>query len=357
MRLLVLGALGPYPERMTAFTGDGHRLWHLSTEWVSDEARTVPWEALERLDPAASALEQADQAREWIARHGIDAVYSLLNVWDGSNAVTAALLRGGAPVPVVRHYKEQYLQASEDERACLEGSRGVVLLNEESRRFFAGQYRLPERVACVDGDLLPARYHAGELRPRLSASDGRPHLLIAGTATDDHGRYDYRALIRTLTAAGAHVHLYGQFRRLQATGQMTSEPAVAAAYREADGDGRLHLHAPITPASFVAVWSQYDAGLLHNPVPDDVFRPYNLPNRYSAYLAAGLAVAMPAGEMPAMERHLGALGAPPVCYREPAELMDRLPDPAANARAREARGGATFEAVYPRLIEFIRSCA
>ena len=356
MRLLVLGALGPYPERMTAFTGDGHRLWHLSTEWLSDEARTVPWEALARFDPATSAPERAGRAREWITRHGIDAVYSLLNVWDGSNAVTAALLRGGAPVPVVRHYKEQYLQASEDERVCLEESRGVVLLNEESRRFFAGQYRLPARVACVDGDLLPARYHAGETQPRLSTADGRPHLLIAGTATDDGGRYDYRTLIHTLTAAGAHVHLYGQFRRLQPTGQMTSEPAVADAYRGAGAAGRLHLHPPVKPASFVEAWSAYDAGLLHNPSPDDPFRALNLPNRYSAYLAAGLAVAMPAGEMPAMERHLHALGAPPVCYHHPAELLDRLPDPAANARAWAARAGATFEAVYPRLIEFIRSC-
>ncbi len=42
MRLLVLGALGPYPERMAAFTRDGHPLWHLSTEWISDGARTVP---------------------------------------------------------------------------------------------------------------------------------------------------------------------------------------------------------------------------------------------------------------------------------------------------------------------------
>ena len=356
MRLLVLGALGPYPERMAAFTGDGHRLWHLSTEWVSDEARAVPWEALERFDPAASAPERAARVREWIARHEIDAVYSLLNVWDGSNAVTAALLRGGVPVPLVRHYKEQYLEAHEDERVCLEESRGVILLNEESRRFFAGLYRLPERVACVDGDLLPARYHAGEVQPRLSAADGRPHLLIAGTATDDRGRYDYRALIRTLTTAGAHVHLYGQFRRLQATGQMTSEPAVADAYRDAGLDGRLHLHAPVAPAGFVEAWSAYDAGLLHNPVPNDVFRPYNLPNRYSAYLAAGLAVAIPEGEMPAMARHLTALGTPPVCYRDPAELMDRLPDPTANARALAARGQATFESVYPRLIEFIHGC-
>ena len=319
MRLLVLGALGPYPERMTAFTRDGHRLWHLGTEWLPDATQTV------------------------------------LNAWDGSNAVTAALLREGSPVPVVRHYKEHYLQAHEDERTCLEQSRGVVLLNEESRRFFDERYRLPERVVCLDADPLPARYHAGEPGPKLSRVDGRPHLLIAGTATDDGGRYDYRALIHALTAAGAHVHLYGQFRRLQSTGQMTNAPAVADAYREAGGDGRLHFHAPVGPAEFVAAWSPYDAGLLHNPSPDDPFRTLNLPNRYSAYLAAGLAVAMPAGAMPAMERHLVALGAPPVLYNDPAELLGRLPDPAA-ARSLAVRGSATFEAVYPRLVDFIRSC-
>ena len=73
-------------------------------------------------------------------------------------------------------------------------------------------------------------------------------------------------------------------------------------------------------------------------------------------MAAGLPVAVAAGEMPAMERHLAGLGAPPVLYRNPGELMGKLPDPEANARALAAREDATFEAVYPRLVEFIRSC-
>ena len=356
MRLLILGALGPYPERMTAFSDDGHRLWHLSAEWLPETARTVPWEAAERFAADTSTQERARLAREWIARHNVDAVYSLLNTWDGSNAVTAALLRAGSPVPVVRHYKEQYLRADEDERVCLEQSRGVVLLNEESRQFFAGMYRLPERVICLDGDPLPVRYHAGELRPKLSAADGRAHLLIAGTATDDGGRYDYRELVRTLTAAGAHVHLYGQFRRLQASGQMANVPEVADEYRQVGAEARLHIHAPVRPEEFVTAWSPYDAGLLHNPATDDPFRAFNLPNRYSAYLAAGLAVAMPAGEMPAMERHLRELGTPPVLYSEAAELVGKLPDAAASARTLAARGEATFEAGYGRLAEFIRGC-
>ena len=356
MRLLVLGALGPYPERLAAFTRDGHRLWHLSTEWLPDTTNEVPWEAVERFGAEASAEERARRVHKWVVQYGIEAVYSLLNTWDGSNAVTAALLRTGPPAPVVRHYKEQYLRADEDERVCLEQSRGVVLLNEESRKFFAGMYRLPERVICLDGDPLPVRYHAGELRPKLSAADGRPHLLIAGTATDDGGRYDYRELVRRLTAAGAHVHLYGQFRRLQPSGQMANVPEVAEAYRQVGAEGRLHLHAPVRPEEFVTAWSPYDAGLLHNPSADDPFRAFNLPNRYSAYLAAGLAVAVPAGEMPAMERHLRTLGAPPVVHGSVEELVERLPDPAAGARALEARGGATFEADYPRLVKFICFC-
>ena len=121
-------------------------------------------------------------------------------------------------------------------------------------------------------------------------------------------------------------------------------------------EGRLHIHAPVRPEEFVTAWSPYDAGLLHNPSADDPFRAFNLPNRYSAYLAAGLAVAMPAGEMPAMERHLRVLGAPPGLYGDPAELVEKLPDAAASARAWEARGRATFEALYPQLAGFIRSC-
>ncbi len=356
MRLIFLGALGPYPERMRAFTDDGHQLWHLSTEWLPDEVRAVPWQAVERFEPGLAAVDAADRVREWIKRHDIEGVYSLLNVWDGSAAVTAALLRGGCPVPVVRHYKEHYLRANDDERVCLEQSAGVILLNEESRQFFGACYRLPGRVTCLDGDPLPACYLAGERRPKLSVTDGRPHLLIAGTATDDHGRYDYRSLIRAVTMAGAHVHLYGQFRRLQPSGQMGNEPAVAEAYREADVGGRLHLRAPVRPAEFVTAWSPCDAGLLHHPEPADRFRALNLPNRYSAYLAAGLPVATAAGEMPAMERHLVALGAPPVLYRDPAELVDKLPDPAASDQAWAARTQATFEAVYPRLAGFIRAC-
>jgi hypothetical protein len=239
----------------------------------------------------------------------------------------------------------------------------VLLVNGLARDYFAARYRLPARTACLDADPLPRRYLRGRLRPKLSAADGRPHLLLAGSATADGGRYDYRELLRALAGARAHVHLYGQFRRLDpATGWLLDAPAVAAAYRALAADAAcapyLHLHAPVRPARFAAAWSPYDAGLLHAPDPRDRFRAQNFPNRYSAYLAAGVPVALADGDLPALQRHLVALGAA-VVY-DPADgaadLVRRLPDPGAAAAALAAREAVTFEALLPRLEAFLRAC-
>jgi hypothetical protein len=356
VRLLVLGGLGVYPERLGALLGLGHQLWYASTLGFPDDQEPIPGLPVFPLFEHAGG-DPGAWLTALIASERIEAVYSLLNVWDGSNTATAALLRHGCPVPVIRHYKEHYLAPTEDERVCLEQSDGVIFLNEESRAHFAGVYRLPARTACLDADLLPRRYLGQSLRPKLSASDGRPHLLIAGSATDDGGRYDYRELMGQLAGEGAEVHLYGLFRRLYpAEGWMLPSDEVEGLYRDlAATSPSLHVHHPVPPARFVEEWSPYDAGLLHVPDPRDRFQPFNFPNRYTAYLAAGVPVAVAAGTMPAMERHLEALGAA-VVYRDAADLVRRLPDPVAPARALAARDAVAFEASCPRLIDFIQSC-
>ncbi len=357
VRLLVLGGLGVYPERLRALVAQGHRLWYASTLGFPKGQGPIPGLTSFPLFERAGGNPGAWLAA-LIASERIEAVYSLLNVWDGSNAATAALLRHGCPVPLVRHYKEHYLAPSEDERVCLEQSDGVIFLNEESRAYFAGVYRVPRRTACLDADLLPRCYLAGSLRPKLSAADGRPHLLIAGSVTDDGGRYDYRELIRQLASHRAHVHLYGLFRRLYpAEGWLLPSDEVKGLYRElASTSPYLHVHEPVPPARFVEEWSPYDAGLLHAPDARDRFQPFNFPNRYTAYLAAGVPVALAAGAMPAMQRHLEGI-APALVYGDPADLVRRLPDPVAPARALAAREDVTFEAICPHLIHFIHSCA
>ena len=355
MRLLVLGAFGAYPERVTAFIGAGHQIRYVCTEpWCRAEQLPAGTVFLFR-DLGAGFEETVECLARLIESERVDAVYSLLNVWDGSNQATAALLRRRCPVPVIRHYKEHYLTPFEDERTCIERSAGVIFINPESHDYFAGQYELPEHTACLDADLIPRRYLAGTLQPKLSSVDGRPHVLLAGSVADDGGRYDYRDVVRELTGREAHVHIYGLFRRLQADGQLHDAPAVEASYHSVATPEYLHVHAPIAPARFAEEWSRYDAGLLHAPRQDDAFRVLNMPNRYSAYLAAGVPVAIPAGQMPAMQRHLEALQAA-VVYETPADLVGRLPDTAAAARALAARGAVTFEAILPSLIDFIRRC-
>lgn len=356
MRLLILGSLGPYPERVKSFIADGHRLWYVSTELLPPPEQITDVTAYTLWDlNAATKTEAPESLVRLIEANRIEAVYSLLNVWDGSNTPTAALLQHGSPVPVIRHYKEHYMVPSDDERTCIEAVAGAIFLNAESRDYFSSIYRLPQRTTCLDADLLPRRYLAGTLQPKLSATDNHPHLLIAGTVTDDDGRYDYRQLISELINASAHVHVYGQFRRLRSTGQMRNTPEVEAIYRALAAPEQLHIHAPISPTRFVEEWSRYDAGLLHMTASDDVFRALNIPNRYSAYITAGLPVALPAGEMPAMQRQLEALGVA-LPYETAADLVGRLPSDAAGARAAAARETVTFEAVYPSLIAFIRSC-
>ncbi len=179
--------------------------------------------------------------------------------------------------------------------------------------------------------------------------------MIAGSATQDGGRYDYRELINEFTAAGAHVHLYSQFRKITSTGQLNNTMDVEDAYRNLGKPGFVHLRDPIPPGRFVEEWSQYDAGLLHVPGKKDAFRSLHMPNRYSAYIAAGLPVTVAAVEMRAMRRQLEKLGAG-IIYNSITELMEQLPDASATARIGAVRESVTLETVFPELMEFIAGC-
>jgi hypothetical protein len=355
MRLLILGALGPYPERLHAFVEEGHEVWFVSTIFLPPTEHLSGVTACHIWELGTAPDDVVDKLNALIERERIEAVYSLLNVWDGSNDPTSMLLRRGCSAPIIRHYKEHYLAPFEAERICIEQSDGVIFINSESRDYFSTCYNIPERNACLDADLLPRRYLTGQLQPKLSAEDGRPHLLIGGTATDDGGRYDYRDLIRELAQRKAHVHLYGQFHRMDAHGRYHPSSDVEALYHALNTNTYLHIHAPVAPSRFVEEWSCYDAGLLHVPRSNDPFSALNMPNRYSAYIAAGVPVAISSGHMPAMQRHLESMNAA-IVYQDLSELVERLPDAGAAVEAVNSREAVTFESVFPSLMSFIQSC-
>jgi hypothetical protein len=54
------------------------------------------------------------------------------------------------------------------------------------------------------------------------------------------------------------------FRRLdRSTGALLDSCEAEAVYRDlAEGNSRVHIHAPVSPDRFVEVWSVYDVGLL-----------------------------------------------------------------------------------------------
>src|SRR5947209_4434709 len=146
MRLLILGSAGPYPERLSAFIKEGHPVWLVCTEWVfKGDARYAGISTCNFAELGVTLSEGIEQVLKLIETERIEAIYSLLNVWDGSNRVMAALLDRGCPVPVIRHYKEQYCSPFVDERKTIEKSTGVIFINEESRDYFAAHYQLPSQ--------------------------------------------------------------------------------------------------------------------------------------------------------------------------------------------------------------------
>jgi hypothetical protein len=175
MRLLLLGGIGQYPERLSTFVEAGHRLWYASSHPHHQYLPAIR-EHLAGVTSFDLGHVHADPVA-WLQRliegERIDIVYLLLNAWDGSNEATAALLRRGCLVPVVRHYKEHLLSPTDDEQVCMEHSAGVIVIDAVSRDYFARLYRLPVRTTCLDADPTRVRRrHSGRRRKRRGAA---PH--------------------------------------------------------------------------------------------------------------------------------------------------------------------------------------
>jgi hypothetical protein len=353
MRILILGALGAYPERIQTFLDHGHSIYFVSTQQIPELELHGDFQLFTYTSLGQNIFGRNQKIAELIDQQKIDLMYSLLNIWDGSLTATAAFLASGPTVPVVRHYKEQYMRPFWEEQITLEQSSAAIFISEESRAYFQQLYTIPESTLCLDGDSIPEKYLTNHFQPKLSSSDGQPHFLIAGTASADNGRYDYRNMIREITQLGAHVHLYAQFRSLKSNGELHSAKEVEEEYQKTLQSSLFHLHAPITPSRFVEEWSRYDAGILHAVKEDDPFRVLNLPNRYTGYLAAGLPITIMADEMPAMYRFLNNLGIA-LPYNSTQDLLDQFPWRDQNKNAHLSRNKITFEANYPKLIDFFQ---
>lgn len=361
MNILIAGRLGRYADRVCALRDAGHNLVYCTMQ--APIQKPLPDDLKDASIPKYKAT--ASQAGPLVARicaaHEIDVIYSLKNVWDGSLELLNEILDAGLDVPVVRHYKEHFCRASTLERRSLVETAGQIYINEESFDYFRRTYQVRLATAHIlDTDYLPARYLAGELRPKLRRELEAPHLLMAGGLSSNGGRNDVRGLCRDLAGRGVRVHLYGRkFVGHNEAGVwgVDHEPTMLA-YQHLEDEGCCRLHDHVEPDAYVSAWSGYDAGLMHPARAADVdpFAAFNYPNRLAPYVASGLPLAQQRGMHRAMERLIEREGIG-LLYDTNDQLAEMLHDASLVQTVTDAvlrrRPAFTYEHHVPALIDVL----
>jgi hypothetical protein len=355
LRVLLVGELAHNPERVLALAERGHELHGLWTD-------TPVWFNTVGPLPFGHVAEvPRDRWREAVRELQPDVVYALLN-WQ---AVPFAheVLQADLGVPFVWHYKEgpwfsrQHGHWPQLAELHLRAD-GVVYSSPELRDWFAvtlpGTAGRPSHV--LDGDLPKAEWLVGEQSPLLSEQDGDVHTVIAGRPLGPPPE-----VVGELARAGVHVHVYSEKVHAQ------KREWVDACRREAPG--HLHLHANVDQGDWVRVFSQYDAGWLHDVRSTNggdlhaaTWDDLNYPARMGTLAAAGVPMvqrdnpgSIVASQSLLRERDLGVL------WREPADLVAALTDRERMALLRKSvwsqRELFTFDAHVDELVAFLRSVA
>jgi hypothetical protein len=195
---------------------------------------------------------------------------------------------------------------------------------------------------------------AGERSPLLSAADGDVHTVIPGRPMGPDP-----ATVGALAARGIHVHLYDEKVHVQMRSWVDAARRVAP--------NHLHMHRHVTQRNWVAEFSQYDAGWLHDfrstnggDLRAATWEDLNVPARMATLAVAGVPMILRdnSGSLVAMQRllELGQLG---LLWRDPDDLAQLLRDRQRLAALREGvwrrRPAFTFDAHVGMLESFLRS--
>lgn len=159
-----------------------------------------------------------------------------------------------------------------------------------------------------------------------------------------------------------YVHLYGYMVTQINNRLVIGDPATRRDYEELEAQlPYIHLHSYIRPEQFCSVWSHYDAGFMHSQVlgSDEAarFEEMNFPYRYTAYLAAGLPLAVSSKGQSAMRNLIEQEGIGLV-YLDYADLAEKLYDEAAistlSATVRRKRKSFSFDSCADKLLGILR---
>jgi glycosyltransferase involved in cell wall biosynthesis len=354
LKILLVGELAYNPERVLALEERGHKLyglWMPKPHWYNTVG-PLPFAHVEELP--------REDWQSAIGRIQPDVIYALLN-WQ---AVPFALevLRATRPVPFVWHFKEGPF-------ICLERGTWPALVEIHQRAdgqiFSSPEMRdwyetaIPGVTQCtpvhlLDGDLPKRDWFVNVPRsPRLSESDGPFHTVVPGRPIGLHSHN-----VAELAQQDIHLHFYGDFTHDQWQTWIEKTKKVAPDH--------LHLHRQVNQESWVATFSQYDAGWLHWQKSDnqgDIRRStwddLNYPARIATLVAAGLpllqydnAGAVVATQTLARDLDIG------VFFSSIPELRQKLDDDERMAQLRQnvwaQRARFTFDYHADELVAFLR---
>ena len=353
LKILLVGELAHNPERILTLAERGHELHGLWTDeplWFNTVG-PLPFGHVTDVDRS--------RWREAVRELQPDVVYGLLN-WQAVPFVHQ-VLQADLGAPFVWHFKEgPWFSRQHGHWPMLADlhlrADGVVFSSPELRDWFG--VTLPatrSRPSLVlDGDLPKAEWLLGEQSPLLSEQDGEVHTVIAGRPLGPPPE-----VVGELARAGVHVHVYSEKVHAQMRDWVEASRRLAP--------GHLHLHSQVDQADWVRVFSQYDAGWLHDirstnrgDLHAATWDDLNYPARMGTLAAAGVPMvqrdntgSIVATQTLARERELG------VFWYEPADLIATLTDRDHMALLRKnvwsQREHFTFDAHVDGLVDFFRA--
>lgn len=351
LKILVVGELAYYPERLYALEQAGHILYGL---WD-----TNPMYSFTTVGPLPFGHVKDLSINNWeheIVEIRPDIIYGLLS--SSSVPFVYDIIKKVPYIPYVWCFKEgpsMVLKMGNWEKLIYlyKHATGRIFLNELAERWY-NQFLPPSDSPSMlmDGELPKQDYFSNNFSPKLSDTVGGIHTVVTGRMigiTEDD--------IKALAQKDIHIHLYTQ--NYYEGNNRESFVKLAP--------NHFHIHQHVFADKWTEELSKYDAGWLHCHKSSNggnmlmvTWDDLNLPARIATYAAAGIPIILPdntgnivASNIIAEEYHIGLI------YKDKEELVNKLQKEVKTRKYTNnmlrCRMIFSFDYHVPHLIDFFRS--
>jgi glycosyltransferase involved in cell wall biosynthesis len=356
LKIVLVGDLCYFAERICAIEDQGHKLYGL---WVE----RVPFGGF-MVGPLPFGHVTNLSDKDWEAEIETikpDLIYGLMST--PSIEIAHRVRKRFPSIPFVWHFKEgPSFCLSRDKKRwdklidLYRSADGAIFLHEEAKMFyecFMPEDRNERPVLLFDGEYAPLHYFTDDFSPKLSSVDGEPHTVVIGRDIGLEPE-DVLEIVSNKVHVHYHCHISNFYMQRKLVQLQKSYPDY------------VHVHPFINSKDWVRVFSQYDAGWLHqfrsynNGLPFNVgWDDLNPPARIGPLVASGLPLIMRnnrghavAMQSMAEKREIG------IFYDTYEDLAAQLYDHAGLKRlgdqVMKQRESFSFDYHVPRLISFFK---